>query len=182
MATGPPRKSLPTLTLNCLESVSSSTKSKWWMSSVMFKLLAMDPLFKRSLERKDVRWMKTWGSAGVGMRGVGGRNLTSWTVPTASPALPVGTRGLWALRELPDDPGLPSLGTVSSNSDCQPGHPAVGEGGRGLGASQVLQGGVLGAPHQGQQVQGRDAGHVARADLQQADQALRHGGTEVFYL
>ena len=56
------------------------------------------------------------------------------------------------------------------------------EGGRGLGASQVLQGGVLGAPHQGQQVQGRDAGHVARADLQQADQALRHGGTEVFYL
>ena len=100
----------------------------------MFKLLAMDPLFKRSLERKDVRWMKTWGSAGVGMRGVGGRNLTSWTVPTASPALPVGTRGLWALRELPDDPGLPSLGTVSSNSDCQPGHPAVGEGGRGLGA------------------------------------------------
>lgn len=45
-------------------------------------------------------------------------------------------------EELPAGPGLPSLGTISSNSDCR------------LGVSRVLRGGVLGAPQQGQQVQG----------------------------
>lgn len=136
----------------------------------MFKLLATDPLFEQSLKRKDVRWMKTWGSAGVGMRGGGAGVQPAELPPPTPPAFPVGTRELWALRELPAGPGLPSLGTISSNSDCR------------LGVSKVLRGGVLGAPQQGQQVQGRDTGHVACADLQQADQALCHGGAEVFYL
>lgn len=48
--------------------------------------------------------------------------------------------------------------------------------------SQVLLEGVLGAPHQRQQVEGRDAGHVASADLQHAYQTLRHGGPQAFHL
>lgn len=37
----------------------------------MFKLLATDPFVRTKSQEEDVRWMKTWGSAGVGMRGVG---------------------------------------------------------------------------------------------------------------
>lgn len=48
--------------------------------------------------------------------------------------------------------------------------------------SQVLLEVVLGASHQGQQVEGRDAGHVASADLQHAYQTLRHGGPQAFHL
>lgn len=48
--------------------------------------------------------------------------------------------------------------------------------------SQVLLEGVLRAPHQGQQVEGRDAGHVASADLQHANQTLHHGGPQAFHL
>lgn len=53
---------------------------------------------------------------------------------------------------------------------------------RGGRLSQVLQHGVLRAPQQGQQVQGRDTGHVASADLQHTHQALRHGGSKAFHL
>lgn len=103
------------------------------------------------------------------------------SLPTPCPQhSAAGARGLWALRELPADPGLSSPGS----SDCLLSRaPSPGEGQpRGWWPSQVLQGGVLRALQQGQQVQGRDAGHMAGADLQHADQALRHGGSKVFYL
>lgn len=127
---------------------------------MMFKLLAHGPFVRtKSQERKDVRWMKTWGSAGVGMRGVGGAGVQPQTAPTRPPAFPVGTRELWALRELPAGPGLhralapsPATATVGWGSQGSP--PGRSSPGPSAGTAGSRAG---------------NTGHVACADLQQAD-------------